>query len=76
MATKPKPTPETKTYWLNDDQIIALVKQSKSKGMTLDEACAKLESINYVINGHQVYLSAFVSEFHNFETNKAIKSVF
>jgi len=79
MATKTAAKPSTsedKTYWMHDDQIEDLVSNAKAKGLTLDESIEKLASANYAINGVQVYLTNFVSTWHNHETNKQIKKFF
>ena len=76
QTPKTSTPPEDKTYWMHDDQIEDLVSNAKAKGLTLDESIEKLASANYAINGVQVYLTNFVSTWHNHETNKKIKKFF
>ena len=81
MATKTKKaeTPETateRTFWLNSDQNADLVKNAKAKGLTLDQAIEAISEAGYVVGDRQVYMTAFVAEWHNFDTNKAVKSFF
>ena len=89
MATKKAPVkanakPDTKkdasqgekTFWLNDDQVLALVKSAKSKGLDLDQAIEKLAESDYKVGDRQVYVTSFVSKWHNHETDKSVKSFF
>ena len=82
MATKTKApakkaeTTEEKTFWLNDDQVLALVKSAKSKGLDLDQAIEKLAESDYKVGDRQVYITSFVSKWHNHETDKSVKSFF
>jgi len=67
---------ETKTFWLNDEQVIALVKGAKAKGLDLDQAIEKLAEADYMVGDRQVYISGFVSKWHNHETDKSVKGFF
>ena len=72
-------TPEAvteRTFWLNQDQIDELVKGAKSKGLSLDKAIEMISSQGYQIGDRQVYMTQFVATWHNFETDKAVKSFF
>ncbi len=81
-AKKPSPAKkadkvtETKTFWLNDEQVIALVKGAKAKGLDLDQAIEKLAEADYMVGDRQVYISGFVSKWHNHETDKSVKGFF
>ena len=76
MAKPTKTTTEEKTYWLNDDQVETLVISAQNKGVSLDDAISKLAEAGYSIDGKQVYLTTFVSIWHNVKTNKAVKTFF
>lgn len=80
MAARTKKVVENttveKTFWLNDSQISDLVKSAKSKSLTLDQAVEKLAANNYQVGDRQVYLTSFVSEWHNSDTNKKVKAFF
>ena len=69
-------TTEVKTFWLNDDQVLALVKSAKSKGLDLDQAIEKLAESDYKVGDRQVYVTSFVSKWHNHETDKSVKNFF
>ena len=73
---KPDTNTEVKTFWLNDDQVLALVKSAKSKGLDLDQAIEKLAENDYKVGDRQVYVTSFVSKWHNHETDKSVKSFF
>ncbi len=67
---------EAKTFWLNDNQIVALVKGAKSKGLSLDEAIEKLSANDYRVGDRQVYITNFVSTWHNHASDKEVKNFF
>jgi len=75
-AKKADTKTESKTFWLNDEQVIALVKGAKSKGLDLDQAIEKLAEADYMVGDRQVYITSFVSKWHNHETDKSVKNFF